>query len=82
MCHRPLWVVLREVARGIREVPEEVRAVVVATQTPHVPLGVVLQHRRGAAADLDEIIDDPLWKPDTVEGAHRRPLGRVPLEVL
>jgi hypothetical protein len=35
-----------------------------------------------AGADLDEIIDDPLWKPDTVEGAHRRPLGRVPLEVL
>src|SRR5216684_1528213 len=52
-------VVLAEVARRILEVPEEVRSSVVPAQPPDVPLGMVLEHRRRAAADLVDIVDLP-----------------------
>src|SRR3954463_1032510 len=44
-------VVLAEVAGRVLEVPEEVRPGVVPAQPPDVPFGMVLEHRRGAAAD-------------------------------
>src|SRR5216683_7914439 len=52
-------VVLTEVAGRVLEVPEEVRPGVVPAQPPDVPLGMALEHRRGAAADLVDVVDLP-----------------------
>jgi uncharacterized protein len=62
-------VVLGEVARGVLEVPEEVRPGMVPAQAPDVPLRVVFQHRAGAAADLVDVVDLP---GRVVQEAHRR----------
>src|SRR6266849_1341835 len=52
-------VVLTEVAGRVLEIPEEVRPGVVPAQPPDVPLGMVLEHRRRAAADLVDVVDLP-----------------------
>ena len=52
-------VVLREIAGGVLEVPEEVRADVVAAEAPDVALGIGLEHGGGAAADLVDVVDLP-----------------------
>src|SRR5216684_2374917 len=52
-------VVLAEVAGRVLEVPEEVRSGVVPAQPPDVSLGMVLEHRRRAAADLVDVVGLP-----------------------
>src|SRR5207253_10180982 len=48
-----------EVAGWILEVPEEVRSGVVRAESPDVPLWMLLEHRRRAAADLVDVVDLP-----------------------
>ena len=45
----------------------------VAAQTPHVPLGVLLEHRHGAASDLVDVLDLP---GGVVQEVHRRLLDQ------
>src|SRR5256714_3802458 len=52
-------VVLTEVAGRVLEVPEEVRPGVMPAESPDVPLGMLLEHRRRAAADLVDVVDLP-----------------------
>jgi 3-methylfumaryl-CoA hydratase len=52
-------VVLAEAARRVLEVPEEVRAPVVAPEPPDMPFGVVLEHRVGTAAHLVDVVHLP-----------------------
>src|ERR1700753_868246 len=52
-------VVLAEVAGRVLQVPEEVRPAVVPAKTPDVPLGVILEHAGGTAADVVHVVDLP-----------------------
>jgi len=62
-------VVLGEVARRVLQVPEEVRARVVPSQTPHVAFRPALEHGLSAAADVVHVVDLP---GRMVQEAHRR----------
>jgi hypothetical protein len=64
-------VVFGEIACRIFEVPEEIGPGVVAAQPPDVALGVLGQHRGGAAADGVDVIDLPAA---VVQERHRGPL--------
>src|SRR5882757_4401165 len=52
-------VVLGEIAGRISEVPKEIGTGVVATKPPDVALGMILEHRRGAAANVVDIVELP-----------------------
>jgi hypothetical protein len=46
-------------ARRVLEIPEEVRARVVAAQSPDVPFGVALERGEGTAPDVVDVVDLP-----------------------
>src|ERR1022692_1708155 len=64
-----IGVVLGEVAGRVLEVPEEVRARVVAAESPDVPFGPSFEHRERAAAYVVDVVDLP---GRVVQEIHRR----------